>query len=452
MEFKGKKFVVVGAGISGIGAVRLLVNRDAIVTLYDGKLDEDTIREKLVSDLNMVKISTGEFDESLIEENDCMVISPGVPIDKDFVVAFKNAGKTVIGEVELAYQCAKGKLAAITGTNGKTTTTALVGEIFAAYFKSSFVVGNIGNAYTTEADNMTDESVTVAEISSFQMESAVEFHPVVSCVLNVTPDHLDRHKTMENYTACKMMVTKNQTEDEVCVLNYEDDILNKEAKKLNCKKVYFSSKTVLSDGYYLDGKDIYKAEGGNKTYLLSMKDMIIVGVHNAENAMAAIAIADAMGVPMDVIIETVKNFKAVPHRIEYVDEIDGVVYYNDSKGTNPDATIKAVEAMDKPIVLIAGGYDKHVSFADMAKVLNGRVKTLVLLGETRDEIANEARNAGVTNIIMVDSLEEAVNVSKDNAERGDVVLLSPACASWDMFKSYTQRGDLFKEYVNKLKR
>ena len=451
MEFKGKKFVVVGAGISGIGAVRLLVNRDANVTLYDGKLDEETIKGKLDSDLAGVKIATGEFSKELVENNDVMVISPGVPIDKDFIIDFKNAGKEVIGEVELAYLCAKGRLIAITGTNGKTTTTALVGEILANNFASSFVVGNIGNAYTLEADKMTDESVTVAEISSFQMESAKEFHPVVSCVLNVTPDHLDRHKTMENYTACKMMVTKNQTEDEVCVLNYEDEILREEAKKLSCKITYFSSKSILSDGFYLDGKNIIKAVGGKTEVLLSTDDMKIVGVHNAENAMAAIAVTDAIGVPMNVIVETVKNFKAVAHRIEYVNTINDVLYYNDSKGTNPDATIKAVEAMDKPIVLIAGGYDKHVSFADMAKVLVGRVKKLVLLGETRYDIEAEAKKAGVNDIVMVSSLEEAVQVSHDSANPGDVVLLSPACASWDMFKSYTQRGDLFKEYVNKLK-
>ncbi|WP_288887569.1 UDP-N-acetylmuramoyl-L-alanine--D-glutamate ligase [uncultured Eubacterium sp.] len=451
MEFKGKKFIVVGAGISGIGAVRLLVNRDAIVTLYDGKLDEETIKGKLDSDLANVNISTGEFSKDLIDNNDVMVISPGVPIDKDFIIDFKNAGKEVIGEVELAYLCAKGRLIAITGTNGKTTTTALVGEILANYFKSSFVVGNIGNAYTLEADKMTDDTVTVAEISSFQMESAKEFHPVVSCVLNVTPDHLDRHKTMENYTACKMMVTKNQTEDEVCVLNYEDDILREEAKKLKCKITYFSSKSILSDGFYLDGKNIVKSVEGKSEVLLSTDDMKIVGVHNAENAMAAIAVSDAIGVPMDIIVETVKNFKAVAHRIEYVDTINDVVYYNDSKGTNPDATIKAVEAMDKPIILIAGGYDKHVSFADMAKVLVGRVKKLVLLGETKHDIEAEAKKVGVDDIVMVSSLEEAVKVSSESATAGDVVLLSPACASWDMFKSYTQRGDLFKEYVNKLK-
>lgn len=451
MEFKGKKFVVVGAGISGIGAVRLLVNRDANVTLYDGKLDVETIKGKLDSDLAGVNIATGEFSKELVENNDVMVISPGVPIDKDFIIDFKNAGKEVIGEVELAYLCAKGKLIAITGTNGKTTTTALVGEILANYFKSSFVVGNIGNAYTLEADKMTDDTVTVAEISSFQMESAKEFHPVVSCVLNVTPDHLDRHKTMENYTACKMMVTKNQTEDEVCVLNHEDDILKEEAKKLKCKITYFSSKSVLSDGFYLDGKNIVKAVEGKTEVLLSTDDMKIVGVHNAENAMAAIAVSDAIGVPMNIIVETVKNFKAVAHRIEYVNTINDVVYYNDSKGTNPDATIKAVEAMDKPIILIAGGYDKHVSFADMAKVLVGRVKKLVLLGETRYDIEAEAKKVGVEDIVMVSSLEEAVKVSHDCAIPGDVVLLSPACASWDMFKSYTQRGDLFKEYVGKLK-
>lgn len=450
MDYRGKKAVVCGAGISGIGAVHLLINKGATVCVFDELKSKVALDEVLSGDLKDVKGAVGTFPEEFYD-CDIMIVSPGVSINKDFVKKFESLGKKVMGEVEFAYDCSEGRLIAITGTNGKTTTTSMVGEILENYFESSFVVGNIGNAYTLEADKMNKDSVTVAEISSFQMECAKEFHPQVSCVLNITEDHLDRHKTMENYIACKMNVCMNQTEDEVCVLNYEDAILREEAKKLKCKVVYYSSAHKLDNGYFFDNGIIYKAEDGKCTELLKFGDMNIVGTHNAENTMAAIAVTDAIGVPMDKIVEAVKNFKAVAHRIEFVREFKGVKYYNDSKGTNPDASIKAVEAMDGPVILIAGGYDKELPFDEFCKCMIGRVKLLVLVGQTAGAIKEEAIKTGITNIYEAKDFEEAVNVCVENAVSGDRVLLSPACASWGMFDNYVQRGNLFKDLVNNLK-
>ena len=445
-----QKYIVAGLGKSGIGAANLLEQFHAEYVLYDGNenLDVEKIKANLFN--KDAKILTGTLPEDVIDWADIMVISPGIPVDAPFVEKVRNSGVTIWGEVELAYACAKGKLAAITGTNGKTTTTALVGEMLKNHFASAFVVGNIGIPYTSVAAEMTEESVTVAEISSFQLETIDTFHPQVSAVLNITPDHLNRHHTMENYASVKMKIAMNQTADEVCVLNYEDEYIRKLERSIPAKIVYFSSKQPVDGGIYLDGEDIIWNVDGEKKKLMNMYDMKLVGIHNVENVMAGIAIGYFMGVPMDVIIQTVKNFRAVAHRIEYVTTKNGVVFYNDSKGTNTDASTKAIQAMSKKTVLIAGGYDKGVTFDDWVDSFGDKIKALVLLGKTRDMIKETALKKGFTEIHMVDSLKEAVEVSYKLAEPGEVVLLSPACASWDMFKSYEQRGDLFKEYVNQL--
>ena len=348
-------YLVAGSGKSGIGAVRLLLKLGENVVLYDGndKLDKDEIAKKIGND--NVEIILGELKDEDISKADVMIISPGIPIDADFVNKTRDAGVAIWGEVELAYRFAKGRVIGITGTNGKTTTTALTGEIMKNYFDSSYVVGNIGNPYTDIVTDTNDNTVTVAEISSFQLESIVDFHPVVTAVLNITPDHLNRHYTMENYTNVKMSITKNQKPDEVCVLNYEDEILRNEASKVKNKVVYFSSKRELDEGAFLRGEDIIYRENGTDTLVCNYNDMNLVGIHNVENVMAAVIISVKVGVPMDVIRETVKNFKAVEHRIEYVRTLDDVKYYNDSKGTNVDASIKAIEAMTNPTILIAGG-------------------------------------------------------------------------------------------------
>ena len=338
----------------------------------------------------------------------------------------------------------------ITGTNGKTTTTSLLGEIMKNYAQSSFVVGNIGNPYTSIALQTREDSVIVAEMSSFQLETIQTFRPRVSAILNITPDHLNRHHTMEAYIEAKENIAKNQTEKDTCVLNYEDDVTRAFGENVKSKVLYFSSQRILEEGIYLENGQIVLAMNGEKTPVCHVDELNILGTHNHENAMAAVGMAAAYGVPVDVIRRTLKEFQGVEHRIEYVAEKNGVVYYNDSKGTNPEAAVKAIEAMTRPTVLIGGGYDKGSEFDLYVKAFKDRVKLLVLIGQTSDKIEATAKKYGFTNIIKAESLKEVVDICAENAKDGDAVLLSPACASWGMFDNYEQRGRLFKEYVNAL--
>lgn len=452
MDTKHKTFLVVGAGKSGIAATDLLVGRGALVILFDGNANLD--KEELLAAhpaWKRVEVICKELPADIAKRVDIAVLSPGVPTDLPEVSSLREAGVTIWGEIELAYRLGRGRIAAITGTNGKTTTTTLAGEILKLAYEDVRVVGNIGIPYTQVADSTAEDTVIVAEISSFQLETIDAFSPEVTAILNISPDHLNRHHTMENYIAAKERIAENQKETDVCVLNYEDPVLREFGKTLSCRVVYFSSARALPDGYYYREGAIYQARDGESERLLGVKELQIPGLHNYENAMAAIALCDAMGVPMELILQGLKAFQAVEHRIEYVCTKRGVRYYNDSKGTNPDAAIKGICAMDAPTVLIGGGYDKDSSYDAWIESFGGRVKWLVLLGQTREKIAACAKKHGFENIILVDSLEEAIDVSCRKAEPGDCVLLSPACASWGMFDNYEQRGNVFKEYVRALK-
>ena len=445
-----KKVLVFGSGISGIGATRLLESVGKDVILYDGNVSLDPEKMKAqIGEGTKAEILLGDLPEDVMKSLELVVMSPGVPTDLPVVNKMREMGLPIWGEIELAYTYGKGDVLAITGTNGKTTTTALLGEIMANHQESVFVVGNIGNPYTTEAMNMNDDSVTVAEVSSFQLETIHEFRPRVSAILNITPDHLNRHHTMEAYIAAKEDITRNQTEEDTCVLNYEDEVTRKFGESLKAKVLYFSSQRKLEKGIYLeDGNIIYK--DGEEVVLCHVDELKLLGVHNYENIMAASAMAAAYGVSMDTIRKTIKEFGGVAHRIEFVCEKNGVAYYNDSKGTNPDAAIKGIQAMNRKTVLIGGGYDKDSEYEEWIEAFDGKVKKLVLLGQTREKIADAARRVGFEEIILVDSLEEAVKVSAECAVPGEAVLLSPACASWGMFKNFEERGDKFKEFVNAL--
>ena len=453
MNIKDKKVLVVGSGISGIAAVALLKRAGARPMLFDSneKLAREEM-EKRLSEPGSAECFSGSMPQEAAEAVEIVVLSPGVPCDLPFVEQFKQRGVPIIGEIELACLEEKGKIVAITGTNGKTTTTTLVGEIMRAHFDSVFVVGNIGKPYTGEVLHTTPESVTVAEISSFQLETINAFRPFVSAILNITPDHLNRHHSMENYVAVKESVTKNQTKEDTCVLNYEDKYLREFAKECPAKGVFFSSGRKLADGFYLDGEFICRAEDGKEEKILNIhEDMRLVGMCNVENVMAALAIAESMGVPKETSLAVVRDFKAVEHRIEFVAEKGGVLYYNDSKGTNPDAAIQGIRAMVRPTVLIGGGYDKDSEYDEWIEAFDGKVKCLVLLGQTREKIADCAGRHGFANIKMADTFKEAFDLCVETAAEGDAVLLSPACASWGMFKNYEERGRIFKEYVNALK-
>ncbi|MBO1722118.1 UDP-N-acetylmuramoyl-L-alanine--D-glutamate ligase [Extibacter sp. GGCC_0201] len=448
MKVTNKKVLVFGSGLSGTGAVGLLTEHGADVVLYDGneKLDKAELAGRVGRD---VQIILGPFPEELLQTLDIVVLSPGVPTDLPVVRQMFERGIEVIGEVELAYAFGKGDVLAITGTNGKTTTTSLLGEIMKNDKEEVYVVGNIGNPYTVAAGEMSDNAVAVAEMSSFQLESIVSFRPAVSALLNISPDHLNRHHTMEAYIEAKKNIARNQTEDDWCILNYEDEVTREFGKNVRAQVLYFSSRRKLERGIYLDdGMIVYK--NPEEIRICHVEELQLLGTHNYENVMAAVAMAAVYGVPMDRIRESIKAFKGVEHRIEFVTEKDGVAYYNDSKGTNPDAAIKGIQAMNRPTILIGGGYDKDSSYTEWIESFGGKVRRLILLGATKEKIAEDAESCGFHDYTFADTFEEAVLMSAEIAGPGEAVLLSPACASWDMFPNYETRGDKFKEIVNSL--
>lgn len=449
MNFKDKKVLVVGAGKSGIAAFNLLDEEKAHTILYDSNanLDKKTIEEQLNQGFRG-EVIIGELNDDIKDKLDYVVLSPGVPTDLAFVNELRDQGIPILGEIELAYQFSKGKIVAITGTNGKTTTTTLVGEIMKTYYESVFVVGNIGVPYTQMVKETKDHSVTVAEMSSFQLETVKNFRPDVSAILNLTPDHLNRHHTMEAYVNAKMRITQNQTSSDYCVLNYEDALIREAAKKITTNIVWFSSSHCLEKGIYLKNEDIIYNDGTCEKVIINIHELQIIGRHNYENVMAAVGIAICLGVPIGDIQKTLIAFKGVEHRIEYVTTKHGVKYYNDSKGTNPDAAIQAIKAMQTKTLLIAGGYDKNSDYDEWIQAFDGKVNYLVLLGQTREKIKSAAQRLGIENIVLVDSLKEAVDFCAAHAKAGESVLLSPCCASWGMFKNYEERGCMFKEYAN----
>lgn len=447
-----KTYLVAGCGISGLAAADLLYEVGETAVLYDSNtnLDEKGLREKLhaAAEIPMV---FGELTDELAARTDICVISPGIALDVPFVKKLQEAGVPIWSEIELAYQCGKGRVAAITGTNGKTTTTALVGAILKEHYEHVSVVGNIGIPYTSEAAKLTDDSVIAAEISSFQLESIVQFRPAVSAILNITPDHLNRHGTMEEYIRVKESITKNQTPEDWCILNYEDAVLRRFGES-RCvpQVVFFSGAGRIPGGLYLEGDAIISELDGEKEIVVHTGELNILGRHNYENVMAAVAICRKMGVPMEQIRHGCREFHAVEHRIEFVKDVQGVAYYNDSKGTNPDAAIQAVKAMTRPTILIGGGYDKGSEYEEWIAEFSGRVKLLILLGQTAGKIAETAIRMGFTDIVYADDMAEAVSIANSYAKKGDAVLLSPACASWGMFKNYEERGRIFKDLVRNL--
>ena len=447
-----KKVLVVGLGKSGRAAIEVLHTIGANVYLQDSKKPEDISEadKKFLAE-NKVSCYLGGVPEDM-GIFDLLVISPGVPPTLNFIKAAEEKGIEIIGELELAFRIGKGKYLAITGTNGKTTTTTLVGEIAKNAHDDTKVVGNIGNPIATEAINAKDDTYLVAELSSFQLETIDQFRPSVGAILNLTPDHMDRHLSMENYGAAKGRITENQTEDDYIVVNFDDKETMKLIKGTAATVVPFSRIEPLKFGAFVDNDEIVIVNQDEKKIpICKVNELLIPGSHNLENALAAAAIAYFGGIEPEIISKTLKEFKGVEHRLEPVGEVGGVKFVNDSKGTNTDAAIKAIQAIDTPIILIAGGYDKNADFSDFIDEFEGKVKFAVLLGTTAGKIKATAEKKGFNDTIIVKDMKSCVEEAYRIADEGDTVLLSPACASWDMYNSFEERGRDFKDCVNNLK-
>lgn len=473
-ELKGKNIVVVGLARSGLGAANLLVALGANVTVNDIKTESEL--KEYIRDLDpRVEIVFGCHKEELFLNSDLIVLSPGIPLTLEPISKAINKGIPVIGELELAYQAInylfrpannKIEFLAITGTNGKSTTTSLINHILVKNGFKTIFGGNIGNSLTGEIiklinnrkGSLKDIDYVVAEISSFQLETIDKFKPKGAVITNITPDHLDRYHSLDEYIDAKAMIFKNQRKEDFLILNADDEILvelynNKLFRKnLDSPEVFFFSRAKEVKGVYL--KDGYVCVNlGEKCEvegrLIKTSDIRIKGVHNLENAMASVAMALLSGCSKDVIREALIEFEGLEHRVEFVRELNGVKYFNDSKGTNVAAVIKSIESFNEPIILIAGGRDKEGDFGALRDVVKGKVKVAVLIGEAKDKIKKALKD--VTETVEADDLKEAVDISHRIANKGDIVLLSPACASFDMFQNFEDRGRKFKKYVMELK-
>jgi len=451
MTYAGKTVLVVGLARSGIAATKVLNALGAKVIVNDIKTKkqlEDSIKELELLDVDFY---LGHMPDNLVEIVDLVVISPSVPIDLPFIQRARGLGREVISELELAYRLCKAPVVAITGTNGKTTTVTLTGEILNTSGLRAHVVGNIGVPFVTKAMEMDERDIAVVEVSSFQLEAIRCFRPHVAAVLNITEDHLNRHKTMENYIAMKARIFENSLPTDWVVLNADNDAAADLASQTRAQVMFFSRLRPLHRGAWVEDGVVVVDIGQGKENICNIEDISIPGAHNLENALAASLMARLMGAAPEHIAAALKTFKGVEHRIEFVDAVAGVKFYNDSKGTNPDASIKAIQAMKGPTVLIAGGMDKGGSFEEFIEAFGTTITHMVVLGETADKLIKAARDKGFDRVYRVNSVEESVKKAFSLASPGCNVLFSPACASWDMFKNYEERGRVFKSAVNALK-
>jgi len=450
MELSGKKVLVIGMARSGISVAKILDRLGAYVIMNDLKAEE-----KLTDLINDVKPYVNEFilgnHVTNFDTIDLIVLSPGVPLDINPLKIARKKGVKIVGELELAYNLLEGEFIAITGTNGKTTTTALVGEIFDNAGLHNHVVGNIGLPVISKMFESYEETYLITEVSSFQLETVKAFKPKISAILNITPDHLNRHKTMASYIQAKKNIFMNQNNHDYLILNYDQKITKTIGDEdLHVNVIYFSLNNILSEGIYVKDKAIIIKDGDLELFVCNTDDIFILGDHNIENALAATAIAYYAGINIEVIAKTLNSFKGVEHRIEYVRTVNDVKFYNDSKGTNPEATIKAIKAMTGDTILIAGGMDKGSDFDVLIKSFDKKVKALVLFGETKYILKKVAQKYSQCDIFIVDNLKEAIIQSIEVAKKGNSILLSPACASWDMYESYEHRGQQFKNIVLEL--
>jgi UDP-N-acetylmuramoylalanine--D-glutamate ligase len=452
LELAGKKVLIIGAARSGIAAARFLVDQGAIVALNDQKPIEKWSPEAVALKEAGVGLLPGEPPSWLLDQLDLVVVSPGVPAKIIPIRYAERAGAEVIGEVELAARYLKGRIVAITGSNGKTTTTSLIGELLRDAALTVQVGGNIGKPLISMVESSRDDGWTVVELSSFQLETIKTFHPSVAVVLNVTPNHMDRYETFNDYAAAKHRIFMNQTEEDVAVLNADDPTVSSWASGLRAKVMNFSVRNELERGVFLRGDELVFRWDEGEQDLLRVNEMKLRGLHNVENVAAALTVGIAASAPIESMRETVKQFNPVEHRLEFVDEIRGVRFYNDSKATSVDATLKALEAFANDtgqVVLILGGRGKKAPYAPLESLVRSNVRKLILIGEDADTIANELGECAPFE--RAADMKDAVAKSFASAEKGDVVLLAPACASFDMFESFEHRGKVFKADIADLK-
>ncbi len=450
MDLKNKNVLVLGLGISGLSIVKALDKLQAEIIVHDSKSEEELgLFFQQIKEIKLIKYLNNE--EINLANIDLIVKSPGIPHNIPIIVEAKKRNIEIITDLELAYRISPTEnLISITGTNGKTTTTTLAGEIFQDSGLMPFVVGNIGVGILDKMVEAKTEDIFIIESSSFQLEDTKYFRPKVSLILNITSDHLSWHGNLENYIEAKKKSIVNQEENDYTILNYDDRVLRNLGEQLISNIIWFSVEEKLDQGVYIDNGYIIIKEGEDTIKIMKLEDVNLPGKHNLENVLASIAIAYAMEVDMETVKNTIMGFKGVEHRIEYVRTIDEISFYNDSKGTNPDSTVKAIEALKPPIILIAGGYDKGSEFDELIKSFNGKVKDLILLGETREKIEKSGRKNGFNNIHLVDDMKQAVKLSYELASSNDNVLLSPACASWGMYNNFEERGIDFKDSVYSL--
>lgn len=448
MELSSKRVLVVGLGRSGVASALFLKSQGARVTVSDAK-SQDQLREQIPALLDAgIAVETGGHGERTFQNQDLIVVSPGVPVDAQPLVQARTLGQTVIGEIELAAQFLKGPIVAITGSNGKTTTTTLVGEILAAAGLKTLVGGNIGTTAISLAGQTTPETVTVLEISSFQLETIRTFRPKIAVVLNVTPDHLDRHRTFAAYVNAKARIFENQTSEDFAVLNADDPTCVEMGGRTRTQVFWFSRKSEVESGAFVRSSRIIFRQAGSEQEAMPISELPLKGAHNLENVLAAVCTAALMGCPPEKIRSAIRNFKAVEHRLEFVATIRGVDYYNDSKATNVDATIKALESFPANIHLILGGKDKGSDYTLLNDLLRQRVKCVYTIGAAAEKI--QAHVKGAAKIVASGTIEAAVQQAAAAAQPGDIVLLAPACASFDQFRNYEHRGKVFKELVREL--
>jgi UDP-N-acetylmuramoylalanine--D-glutamate ligase len=448
VDLNNKRVLVVGLGKSGVASALFLKARGARVTVSDSKSEEQFGDEIPTLLDHGIAVETGGHGERTFQGQDLIVVSPGVPVDAPLLVQARALGETVIGEIELAARFFPGQIIAITGSNGKTTTTTLAGEIVSAGGHSTVVGGNIGTPAISLVENATEKTVAVLEVSSFQLETIQSFRPKIAVVLNVTPDHLDRHRTFAAYVDAKARIFENQQVDDFAVLNADDPTCESLAHRTQAQVFWFSrAKEVKQGAYARDGRILFRDARGQREIML-VSEIPLKGAHNVENVLAAVCVGSLMGCSPEAIRQTIHNFKAVEHRLEYVATIRGVEYYNDSKATNVDATIKAIESFPANIHLILGGKDKGSDYSVLNELLKQRVKRVYTIGAAAAKIESQIR--GATEIVHAETLESAVKRASVEAQAGDIVLLAPACASFDQFKNYEQRGRVFKEVVKEL--